>query len=143
MQLDLCADLSGMSTRRAEFLAELDLRLPWGDLVALIEPHYLAPGTGRAPRPLEQMLRLLLVKEWWQASDARAVEMAADSAAVAAFIGLPFGSRAPGQETMRRFARLVEEHRLWCQLEKVIAFTLARGGAAIVPGSISEPTLKR
>ena len=42
-------------TRREQFLAEMDLVVPWGRLLALIAPHYpkVGPKGGRPPMPLE------------------------------------------------------------------------------------------
>jgi len=48
----------GRPTRRAEFLAAMDVVVPWLDLVALIEPHYPKAGNGRPPVGLERMLRM-------------------------------------------------------------------------------------
>ena len=50
-------------TRRVTFLAEMDTVVPWGRLLALIEPHYpkVGPKGGRPPMPLEVMLRVELV----------------------------------------------------------------------------------
>ena len=51
----------GKTTRRAQFLAEMDQVLPWSKLCALIEPVY-PRGTssegGRPVMPLERMLRI-------------------------------------------------------------------------------------
>ena len=46
-------------TRRELFLAEMGAVVPWGRLLALIEPHYPKVGLkgGRPPLPLEVMLR--------------------------------------------------------------------------------------
>jgi transposase, IS5 family len=37
----------GKVTRRERFLAEMDAVIPWGRLLALIEPHYPKAGSGR------------------------------------------------------------------------------------------------
>ena len=36
-------------TRRALFLEEMEQVVPWGELCALIEPHYPKAGNGRPP----------------------------------------------------------------------------------------------
>jgi IS5 family transposase len=43
-------------TRRAEFLEEMELVVPWAELVALVEPHYPKAGNGRRPVGVERML---------------------------------------------------------------------------------------
>ena len=44
-------------TRRAQFVAEMDSVVPWGQLLALIAPHYpmTVPKGARPPLPLETM----------------------------------------------------------------------------------------
>ena len=39
----------GKKTRRAEFLEQMELVVPWGELCALIEPVYPKAGQGRPP----------------------------------------------------------------------------------------------
>ena len=36
-------------TRRAAFLEEMELVVPWSELCALVDPHYPKPGNGRSP----------------------------------------------------------------------------------------------
>lgn len=59
----------GKTTERPAFLAEMDQVLPWGELCALIEPHYPKAGArGRSPIPLERILGIHVL----QSSDAPA-----------------------------------------------------------------------
>ena len=45
------------TTRRAQFLAEMDRVVPWRALCERIEPVYPKAGTGRPPVGVERMLR--------------------------------------------------------------------------------------
>lgn len=56
----------GKTTRRAQFLSEMDRVVPWGEIAAVIEPHYPKPGTegGRPPIALEKMLRIYFLQAW-------------------------------------------------------------------------------
>ncbi len=58
-------------TRRQRFLAEMDAVVPWGRLLARIEPHYpkTGPKDGRPPLPLETMLRVYFLQNWYCLSD--------------------------------------------------------------------------
>jgi IS5 family transposase len=56
-------------TRKAQFLAEMDQVVPWSRLVTLIEPHYPKSGNGRHPKPLETMLRIHFMQQWFAYSD--------------------------------------------------------------------------
>ena len=63
-------------TRREQFLAEMDAVVPWDRLLALIEPHYpkAGPKGGRPPMPLETMLRVYFLQNWYALSDPMAEE---------------------------------------------------------------------
>ena len=53
-------------TRRERFLAEMDQVVPWAELVVLIDPHYPTSGRrGRQPMPLESMLRIYFMQQWY------------------------------------------------------------------------------
>ena len=47
-------------TRKREFLDEMNLVVPWAELVSLIAPHAPAPGAkgGRPPFAVQTMLRI-------------------------------------------------------------------------------------
>jgi len=59
------------ATRREKFLAEMDRVVPWTHLMALIEPHHTKVGRkgGRLPMPLETMLRIHFLQNWYVLSD--------------------------------------------------------------------------
>ena len=56
-------------TRRERFLGEMDQVVPWSGLLGLIEPYYPKAGGGRKPYPLETMLRIHLLQNWFSLSD--------------------------------------------------------------------------
>ena len=57
-------------TRREKFLAEMEMVVPWSRLISLIEPHYPKMGSkgGRAAIPLETMLRIYCLQQWYALS---------------------------------------------------------------------------
>jgi len=59
----------GKRTRREVFLSQMEQMVPWSMLVGLIEPHYPKAGRGRRPYPLETMLRIYLLQQWYSLSD--------------------------------------------------------------------------
>ncbi len=63
-------------TRREQFLAEMDMVVPWARLMALIDPHdpKSGPKGGRPPMPLGTMLRLSFLQNWYALSDPMAEE---------------------------------------------------------------------
>ena len=48
------------TTRRAHFLADMQVIVPWAELTALVAPFYpkISAAGGRPPLPLERMLRV-------------------------------------------------------------------------------------
>lgn len=61
----------GKTTRRAQFLAEMDRIVPWAELCAVIEPVYPkgSAAGGGPPVPLERMLRIYFLQQWFDLSD--------------------------------------------------------------------------
>jgi len=58
-------------TRRQRFLDEMEITVPWEAFLALIKPVYLKPSSkgGRPPIPLDVMLRIHLLQQWFTLSD--------------------------------------------------------------------------
>src|SRR2546427_5741552 len=85
-------------TRRAIFLEEMEQVVPWGELCALVAPHYPKPGKGRRPVGVERMLRIYFLQQWFNLSDPAVEEALYDSAVVRPFVGIGLGREAaPGQ----------------------------------------------
>lgn len=63
-------DKKKKQTRRERFLSEMDQAVPWARLLSVIEPHYPKSGgrVGQA-KPLEAMLRMYLMQQWYGLSD--------------------------------------------------------------------------
>src|SRR2546422_9911128 len=62
-------------TRRAIFLEEMEQVVPWGELCALVAPHYPQPGKGRRPEGVERMLRIYFLQQWFNLSDPAGEEL--------------------------------------------------------------------
>jgi IS5 family transposase len=56
-------------TRKREFLDEMNLVIPWSQLLGLIAPHAPACKTGRPPFATEVMLRIHLLQQFFGHSD--------------------------------------------------------------------------
>lgn len=58
------------TTRREQFLHDMDQIIPWSELAAAIEPFYPKPkGAGRRPIGIERMLRIHFLQHWFNLSD--------------------------------------------------------------------------
>ena len=56
-------------TRKEIFLSRMDALLPWPQLLAVVEPYYPKAGNGRRTYPLETMLRIHCMQQWYALSD--------------------------------------------------------------------------
>ena len=63
-----------VTTKREAFLNEMERVVPWSRLLKLIEPYYPKAGNGRPPMPMETMLRIYFLQQWYSLSDQAAEE---------------------------------------------------------------------
>ena len=131
-------------TRREKFLAEMDAVVPWARLLALIAPHYpkVGPKGGRPPMPLETMLRVYFLQQWYALSDPLAEEMLYDSDAMRQFAGIELGDdRIPDETTILNFRHLLEKHQLTEKLFAEVNGHLADQGITLCSGTLVDATI--
>src|SRR5580765_541892 len=128
-------------TRREVFLEEMELVVPWKALLGLIEPHYPDAGRGRRPYPLESMLRVHLMQNWFALSDPAMEEALYEIASLRAFAHLSLGEPIPDETTILNFRHLLEEHDLAEDILKQVNAHLARKGLLLKRGSIVDATI--
>src|SRR5438128_957844 len=105
-------------TRRAIFLEEMEQVVPWGELCALVAPHYPQPGKGRRPVGVERMLRIYFLQQWFNLSDPAVEEALYDSGGMRQFVGIDLGCEpVPDETTVCKFRHLLEEHQLGEQIQ--------------------------
>ena len=132
----------GKTTRRAEFLARMDEVIPWGKLVALIEPHYPKAGKGRHPVGIERMLRIHFLQQWYNLSDPSVEEALYESASMRAFARIDLGREpVPDETTVCKFRHLLEAHDLGRQLFAAVNAHLIEAGFKVSTGSIVDATI--
>jgi hypothetical protein len=56
-------------TRREKFLEEMNQVIPWEELLQDTKKYYPKAGNGRQPMPLERMLRIYFMQQWYGLSD--------------------------------------------------------------------------
>jgi hypothetical protein len=129
-------------TRREVFLAEMERVVPWREMLAFITPHYPAPVRGRPPIPLERMLRIYFVQQWFALSDPAAEDARYDSESIRRFVGIELGEEAvPDETTMLRFRHLLEQHQLTEQLFALVRALLTQQGVLVKSGTIVDATI--
>src|SRR5215471_13878633 len=95
----LAWNAKGRTTRRERFLAEMNAVVPWARLTALIEPHYPKGAGGRPPMPLERMLRIYFMQQWFNLSDPQAEDALYDIEPMRRFAGIELAEDAVPDET--------------------------------------------
>ena len=66
-------------TRREAFLDAMDSIIPWKEWMKLIVPFYIQKERGRKLIPLETMLRMYLMQNWFAKMTIRSMEIPAIS----------------------------------------------------------------
>ena len=129
-------------TRREVFLAEMDQVVPWPALLKLIEPHYPKLGRpGRQPYPLETMLRVHFLQQWYALSDPGMEEALYDTPVMRRFAGLGGLDTVPDETTILNFRRLLETHDLARQMLEQVNTFLSRKGLSLRGGTIVDATI--
>lgn len=129
-------------TRREQFLNEMNEVVPWAQLLKCIEPHYPKAGNGRAPMPLEIMLRVYFLQQWFNLSDPAAEDSLYDIESMRRFCGLELGDQAiPDETTILNFRRLLERHRLTEAIFKEVNRLLSDKHLLLKSGTLVDATI--
>ena len=131
-------------TRKREFLDEMNVVVPWPELVALIAPHTPTPGAkgGRPPFAVETMLRIHFLQQWFTLSDPAMEEALYDTPMFREFAGLDIGEdHLPDESTILRFRHLLESHDLSLQIFSTVNAILQAKGLLLKSGTVVDATL--
>ena len=141
-QADLGLNLSTKRTRKREFLDEMNRVVPWAALVALVTPHAPAGRRGRPPFPVETMLRIHFMQQWFGLSDPAMEEALFDVPLYREFAGLDIGNvRLPDESTILRFRHLLEAHKLAGPVLATVNDVLRDKGLMLRFGTVVDATL--
>jgi IS5 family transposase len=123
----------------------MDQVVPWGRLLALIAPHCPKAGPKggskgwRPPMPLETMLRVYFLQNWYALSDPMAEETLYDSKAMRRFAGIELGDdRIPDETTILNFRHLLETHLLTETIFAEVNAHLAEKGITLRSGTLVD-----
>ena len=131
-------------TRKREFLDEMNLVVPWAELVGLIAQHAPARGAkgGRPPFAVETMLRIHFLQQWFNLSDPAMEEALYDTPMFREFVRLDMGEdHLPDESTILRFRHLLEAHDLSLQILATVNATLTAKGLLLKQGTVVDATL--
>ncbi|HXR89911.1 MAG TPA: IS5 family transposase [Steroidobacteraceae bacterium] len=132
----------GKVTRRERFLAEMDQVIPWSSILSLIEPHYPKAGNGTQPMPMERMLRIYFMQQWFNLSDPAMEDALYDSESMRRFAGVELIDDAvPDESTILRFRHLLERHQLTQRLFELVRGLLEQKRLLLKSGTIVDATI--
>lgn len=138
----LAWNAKGRTTRRERFLAEMNAVVPWARLTALIAPHYPKGTGGRPTMPLERMLRVYFMQQWFNLSDPQAEDALYDIEPMRRFAGIELAEDAvPDESTILRFRHLLEEHQLTEKIFAEVRTLLEEKKLLLKSGTIVDATI--
>ena len=141
-QSDLGLNLTVKRTRKREFLDEVNLVVPWAELVAVVAPFAPEGRRGRPPFAVETMLRLHFMQQWFGLSDPAMEEALHDVPLYREFAALDnWTTRLPDESTILRFRHLLEKHKLAAQILALINDMLHDKGLMLRAGTVADATL--
>ncbi len=128
-------------TRKELFLARMEALLPWAMMLEVIEPVYPKAGNGRRPYPLDTMLRIHCMQQWYSLSDAAMEDALYEIASMRLFATLSLDQAIPDRTTIMNFRHLLEQHRLARQLFDAVNQWLSDAGIMMKQGTLVDATL--
>jgi len=138
----LAYDHKKKKTRREKFLAEMDRVIPWDELLRIIRKHYPKAGNGRQPMPLERMLRIYFMQQWYGLSDPAMEDALYDSESMRRFARIDLEADAiPDETTILNFRHLLEERQLTEKIFEKTKQYLADKGLLLREGTIVDATI--
>jgi len=140
-QTDLGLSLSTKRTRKREFLAQMERVVPWAALVELVAPYAPEGKKGRPPFPVETMLRIHFMQQWFTLSDPVMEEALHDMPLFREFAALGWDTRLPDESTILRFRHRLEQHKLAAQILAVVNELLRDKGLMLKAGTVVDATL--
>jgi IS5 family transposase len=131
-------------TKRERFLSEMEEVVPWKELLDLIEPHYpkTSSKSGRPPYPLETMLRIHLLRQWYDLSDPAMEDALIEVPTMRRFADIALISdRSPDETTILALRHLVEQNSLGEEIFEAVKAHLKAKGMAMKQGTIVDATI--
>ena len=131
-------------TLRQIFLEQMEATLPWDLFLSLIRHVYNQPSAkgGRPPIPLEVMLRIPLLQQWFTLSDPPMEEMLIDTPCFRRFAWIDMiDGQIPDETTILNFRHLLEEHQIAEQVLERVNESLIGKGLLLRQGTILDATI--
>lgn len=129
-------------TKREEFLDSMDEIIPWDRWVEIISTYYPSGKRGRPPKGIETMLRMYLMQNWFNLSDAGIEDAIYDSYAMRSFMHIDFlNEQVPDATTLLKFRHLLEAHDIGKKIFADVNERLEKAGLIMHGGTIVDATI--
>jgi IS5 family transposase len=129
-------------TRREKFLQEMDKVIPWEELLQIIRKHYPKAGNGRQPLPMEKMLRIYFMQQWYGLSDPAMEDALYDIESMRRFADINLETDViPDETTILHFRHLLEKHELTKKIFEKTQEYLTEKGLLLREGTIVDATI--
>lgn len=131
-----------IQTKREKFLKEMNLVVPWQRLLEIIEEYYPNKKLGRKPMPMETMLRIYFLQQWYNLSDPAAEEALYDMESMRSFALIELGENPiPDETTILNFRRIIEKNGLSRAILKATNDYLIEHGVVVSKGSAVDASI--
>ena len=130
------------TTLREAFLRAMESIIPWNEWMKLIAPFYVQKERGRKLIPLETMLRMYLMQNWFGFSDEGIEDAIYDSYAMKRFLKIDFSTeQTPDATTLLHFRHLLEKHDIARKMFDDVKQRLEASGHIMHGGTIVDATI--
>jgi IS5 family transposase len=129
-------------TRREKFLEEMNQVIPWQELLQIINKYYPVAGNGRHPIPMERMLRVYFMQQWYGLSDPAMEDALYDIESMRQFADIDIEVDViPDETTILHFRHLLERHDITKQIFEKTKRYLSEKGLLLREGTIVDATI--
>ena len=125
---------------RNESLERIGEVVDWERLGMLVEDIYSA-GEGRPSYPPLMMVKVMLLQQWYGASDPQMEEALRDRLSFRRFVGLGLHEESPDHSTMSRFRGMLTERGLVKEMMEELNRQMEERGLMVKTGTLIDATL--
>ena len=138
----LAYDSKKKKTRREKFLEEMDRVIPWERLLKIVRHQYPKKGNGRQPMPVERMLRIYFMQQWYGLSDPGMEDALYDIESMRRFARIDLEADVvPDETTILNFRHYLESYHLTEKIFEMTKGYLADKGLLLREGTIVDATI--
>lgn len=139
---DAESHLKRKQTRKEKFLNKMEDLVPWSIFLNAIEPFYpKMHSKGRQPYPLETMLRVHLMQNWYTMSDPGMEDALYEIASMRQFARLELTHKIPDETTILKFRHLLERNKIQEKIQQALNEIMIEKGMLLKEGTLMDATI--